>query len=230
MGFRAPEPLDPGNDKMPDQSLRQTVLDELKWDPSVNADEIGVIARDRIVTLTGQVDTYAQKWAAERAAERVAGIKSIIVELEIRDASSRARGDDEIAKRAAQSLAWDVGVPQDRLEVKVKDGWVTVSGHVDWYFQKHNAECAIQRLRGVMGITDLIMIEPVVEAHNISGRINTALRRTAFFNHDHVVITAEGGKVTLRGRVDNYHELCLAFNTAWSAPGVTAVSNLLTVD
>jgi osmotically-inducible protein OsmY len=215
---------------MPDQSLKQTVLDELKWEPSVNAAHIGVTARDGVVTLTGHVESYDQKWAAEQAAERVAGVKAIAEELEVRYAGIPDKDDKDIAKRAVQVLAWDVGVPHDRLKVKVDKGWLTLTGHVDWYFQKHNAESCVRRLHGVMGVIDSITIEPAVEAQDVSNKINTALRRTAFFNHDHVAVAAEGGKVTLRGHVDNYYERRLAGSTAWSAPGVIAVDNLLIVD
>jgi osmotically-inducible protein OsmY len=215
---------------MPDQSLKQTVLDELKWEPSVNAAHIGVTARDGVITLTGQVESYADKRAAEQGAERVAGVKAIAEELEVRYASSPVEGDEDIAARAVQVLAWDVGVPHDRLKVKVEKGWVTLSGHVDWYFQKHNAESCVRRLHGVLGVIDRITIAPAVEAQHIADKINTALRRTAFFNNGHVVVAAEGGKVTLRGHVDNYYERSLALSTAWSAPGVLAVNNLLTVD
>jgi osmotically-inducible protein OsmY len=215
---------------MPDQRLKRTVLDELKWEPSVNAAHIGVTARDGVMTLTGHVESYAEKWAAKRGVERVAGVKAIAEELEVRYASSPVTDDDDIAKRAEQILAWDVGVPDDRLKVKVEMGWVTLSGQVDWCFQKRNAESCVRRPHGVLGVLDSITIEPAVEAQNISDKINMALRRTAFFNNGQVVVTAEGGKVTLRGHVDNYYERSLALSTAWSAPGVTAADNLLTVD
>jgi osmotically-inducible protein OsmY len=215
---------------MADQDLKQTVLDELKWEPSLNAAHIGVTARDGVITLTGHVESYAQKLAAEKGTERVAGVKAIAEKLVVHYASSPLDGDEDIVKRAVQVLAWDVGVPHDRLKVKVEKGWVTLSGHVDWYFQKHNAESCVRRLHGVLGVIDSITIKPPVEAQDVSNKINTALRRTAFFNNDHVAVPAEGGKVTLRGHVDNYYQRTLALNTAWSAPGVTAVDNLLTVD
>jgi osmotically-inducible protein OsmY len=215
---------------MPDQYLKQTVLDELKWEPTVNAAHIGVTARDGIITLTGHVESYDQKWAAEQAAERVAGVKAIVEELEVRYATELGEGDEEVVKRAMQVLAWDVGVPHDRLKVKVEKGWVTLSGHVDWYYQKHNAESSVRRLHGVLGVINSIMIEPAVEAQDVSKKIDTALRRTAFFNHDQVAVASEGGQVTLHGHVDNYYERSLAGSTAWSAPGVIAVDNQLIVD
>jgi osmotically-inducible protein OsmY len=214
---------------MPDQSLKQTVLDELKWEPSINAAHIGVTVRDGVVTLTGHVESYAQKLAAQKGAERVAGVKAIAQEIEVDYGPNPVGGDEDIAKRAVQILAWDIGVPRDRLKVKVEKGWVTLSGHVDWYFQKHNAESCVRRLHGVLGVIDSITIDPSIGAQDISNKINSALRRTAFFNHDHVAVAAEGGKVTLRGHVDSYYERSLANSTAWSAPGVVAVENLLTV-
>ena len=137
---------------MTDQNTKQTVLDELSWEPSINAAHIGVTARDGVVTMTGHVASYAEKYAAERAAERVSGVKAIAQELEVRYPSSAGNGDDDVAKRALQALAWDVFIPRDKVKVKVTKGVITLTGDLDWQYQKESAESVVCRLGGVTGV------------------------------------------------------------------------------
>ena len=214
---------------MTDQSLKQSVLDELNWEPSVKAAHIGVTARNGVVTLTGHVESYAEKWAAERSAERVTGVKAVAEELEVRYPPTLGHGDELLARRAIELLSWDVFVPKDKVKVKIEKGWVTLTGTVDYYFQKHNAESGIRKLHGVMGVSNEITIKPSVETSNVRGNIKSALSRYAQLEADRISVAADGGHVTLTGHVDSFHERNLAATTAWSAPGVTHVENLLTV-
>ncbi len=215
------------NSLQSDKSLQQAVLDELKWEPSVNSAHIGVTANNGVVTLTGHVGSYTEKWAAELAAGRVFGVKAIAEELEVRFPLSEKQGDDDIAKRALQVLSWDINVPKDKVKIKVEKGWVTLSGDVDWYYQRSAAEADVRKLHGVIGVSDNIKIKPSVQAS--VAQINDALSRNAQIEAKNITVTADGGKVTLSGNVDTWYERGLAEHTAWSAQGVTQVDNRLTV-
>ncbi len=215
---------------MTDQSLKQSVLDELNWEPSVKAAHIGVTARNGVVTLTGHVESYAEQWAAERGAERVTGVKAVAEKLEVRYPLTHVQDDEQIAKRAIQVLSWDVFVPKDQVKVKIENGWVTLTGAVDYYFHKHNAEADVRKLHGVVGVSNEITIKPSVAASDVRGNIKSALSRYAQLEAERISVAADGGHVTLSGHVDSLHERNLAATTAWSAPGVTYVENLLTVN
>jgi osmotically-inducible protein OsmY len=215
---------------MTDQDLKQSVLDELAWDPSVSEAHIGVTAHAGVVTLTGHVASYAEKCAAEHAVGRVSGVKAIAEELEIRYLYDAGHGDEDIARQALNVLAWDLAVPKDKVRVKVEKGWITLSGEVHWYYQKNAAEKDVRKLFGVMGVSNLIAIEPVVHASDIQDKIKAAFGRNAEFEAAHIVVSTEGSRITLSGKVDSYYERTLAENTAWSAPGVTAVNDLITIN
>jgi osmotically-inducible protein OsmY len=215
---------------MTDQGLKQTVLDELKWEPSVNAAHIGVTARDGVVTLTGHVDSYAEKWAAERSAARVYGVKAMAEELKVQYPSDMGQSDDEIAKRALNVLSWDLFVPNNQVQVKVEKGWVTLSGTLEWYFQKHNAEADVRKLAGVMGITNEIKLKTSVQTSDVKKQIKDALDRSARIESEGITVTADGGKVTLRGKIDSYSQRALVESTAWAGKGVTHVEDLLTIN
>ncbi len=214
---------------MTDQSLQQAVIDELQWDPSVNAADIGVTANNGVVTLTGHVGSYSEKWAAERAAGRVYGVKAVAEEIEVRYPLSDKQGDDDIAKRAIQVLSWDIDVPKDRVKIRVEKGFVTLSGDVDWFYQRNAAEADVRKLSGVTGVADNIKIKPSVQAADVRTKINAAFTRNAQIDADEITVTADGGKVTLSGNVETWYERNLAEETAWSAPGVTQVDDRLTV-
>jgi osmotically-inducible protein OsmY len=215
---------------MTDQSLRQTVLDELAWDPCVSEAHISVAAHGGLVTLTGHVGSYAEKCAAEHAVGRVSGVKAIAEELEIRYLYDVGHDDVDIAKQALNVLAWDLSVPKDKIKVKVEKGWITLSGDVHWYYQKNAAETDVRKLFGVMGVSNLITIEPRVQASDIQKKIKAAFERNAEFEAENIIVSIEGGTVTLSGKVESYYERTLAENTAWFAPGVTQVNDLITID
>jgi osmotically-inducible protein OsmY len=214
---------------MTDSSLKQAVLDELEWEPSVNAAHIGVTAKGGVVTLTGNVGSYAEKRAAERATGRVYGVKGIAEELIVRYPLDNKVDDADIAQKALQVLSWDIEVPNDKVKVKVEKGWVTLSGNLDWYFQRTAAEADVRKLQGVIGVINDIVIKPPVQASDVQDKIKAALKRNAQIEADNITVTTDGGKVTLSGKVDTWHERNLAESTAWSAPGVTQVDDRLVV-
>lgn len=213
---------------MTDQTVKQRVLDELDWEPSVNAAHIGVTARDGVVTLNGHVMNYAEKFAAEQAAGRVIGVKAVADEIEVRYFSSDVRGDEEIAKQAIQVLAWDVRVPKDKVKIKVDKGWVTLSGNLDWKYQKQGAETDVRKLDGVTGLTNMIIVRPTLKPSDVQKKIKDALERNAQIESDDILVTTDAGKVTLKGKVHTVFERDLAARTAWSAPGVTDVDDQMT--
>jgi len=213
-----------------DQALKQEVLDELAWQPGFDESHISVIARGGVVTLTGRVRSYAEKCVAERAAGRVMGVRAIVEELEIRYLAAPDHSDEEIAKRALDVVSWDLSIPKDRVKIKIKKGWVTLTGDVDWRFQRQAAEVDMRNLTGVMGVSNAIEIKPKVQVFDVEKKIRAAFRRNAEFEAENIVVTADGSTVTLTGQVGSYHERTLAADTAWSAPGVTQVHDLLTVD
>ena len=214
---------------MTDQSLKQTVVDELVWDPRVNEAHIGVTARSGVVTLTGHVGSFAEKHAAEQAAGRVSGVQAIADELEIRYLYAVGHGDEDIAKQALNVLSWDLAVPKDRVKIKIEKGWVTLSGDVE-YYQKNAAEVDVRKLLGVMGVSNQIVIKPSVQASDVQKKIKAAFERNADVEAAKIVVATDGSKVTLSGQVDSYYQRTLAENTAWSAPGVTQVHDRITVN
>jgi osmotically-inducible protein OsmY len=213
-----------------DLELQQHVVDELEWEPTVNAAHIGVTANKGVVTLTGFVRSYAEKLAAERAARRVKGVKAIAEEIEVRLPSDTKHTDDEIAGRALNILRWQVGLPADRITVTVEKGIVTLSGEVEWQFQKADAEAAIHKLSGVVGVVNQVRLATAVQAGEVREKIEKALQRSAQLEADGISVLTDGGKVVLRGRVRAWYERDLAEQAAWSAPGVTAVEDHLTVE
>lgn len=215
---------------MTDQSMKQAVLDELKWDPSINSAHIGVTARDGVVTMSGHVDSYAERWAAEKAAGRVSGVRAVAEELEVHYPASMETGDDDIAKRAIQSISWDVMVPNDKVKINVAKGFITLTGELDYQYQKEAVESGIRRLSGVNGIFNEITIKPKVAPADLKAKIKAALVRNAQIDAEEIDVTTDGGNVTLRGGVDTYYERVVAERVAWSAPGVTRVDDLLTVN
>src|ERR1700733_7167868 len=182
-----------------DQGLKQSAPDELIGEPSVDGAHIGVTAQAGVVTLTGHVGSYAEKCAAERAAGRVSGVKAIAEELEIRYLYGVGHGDEDIAKQALNVLNWDLSVPKDKVKVKVEKGWITLSGDVNWYYQKNAAESDVRKLLGVMGVSNQIAIKPSVQASDVQKKIKAAFGRNAEFEAANIVVSTDGGKVTLSG-------------------------------
>ncbi len=212
-----------------DSDLQLAVLAELSWEPRTVAAHIGVTAQEGVVTLSGHVDNFMQKHAAEDAARRVKGVYAVAEELEVRLAFDQIRGDDDIAAAALDRLAWDVSVPRDSITVNVEHGWVTMTGAVDWHFQSEAAENAIRQLAGVAGISNQVAIKPRVNAANIVDNIMHALHRSWFFDPHTIKVSAEAGDVRLTGVVTSWHDRRVAAETAWAAPGVTSVENDLSV-
>jgi osmotically-inducible protein OsmY len=215
-----------------DEQIQRDVLDELRWDARVQPNEIGVSAKDGVVTLTGWVDSYAKKWAAERAAHRVRGVKAVADDIEVRLPSSAERTDADIAAAATRALEWDAFVPIEKLDVTVAKGWVTLKGEVEWEYQKRAAERVIRRLSGVRGVTNLITVKPRVQPspQELKQRIENALVRSAETDAERISVDVDGGKVVLKGPVRSWTEREEAERVAWSAPGVTAVENRTSVE
>jgi osmotically-inducible protein OsmY len=213
-----------------DLALRQDVLDELEFEPSVNAAHIGVTANHGVVTLTGFVTSYAEKTMAERAARRVKGVKAIAEEIEVRLPSDLKRADDEVAARAIDILKWQVGVPAERIKVKVEKGVVTLTGDVDWQFQKTEADHVVHKLSGVAGVLNQIRVASPVHAIEVKEKIEKALQRSAELEASRITVETEGGRVILKGKVHAWYERDIAERAAWSAPGVTEVVDRLTIE
>lgn len=208
-----------------DSTLKQDVLDELGWEPGVDAAKVGVIVRDGVVTLSGTVNTYAEKVAAEQAAERVYGVRAVVQDLEVVPAGAGQYKDQDIAGAAINSLRWNTNVPDERVKLKVEDGWITLDGTVDWNYQKNAAKSAVQNLAGVRGVTNIIKVKPVIEPRNLKEKIRKAFERNAEIDADNVEIKVEGRKVVLNGHVQSWAEKRQAREAAWSAPGVTEVED-----
>ena len=212
-----------------DAQLKHDVTAELEWEPAINASHVGVAVNDGVVTLTGHLDTFAEKYAIERAVQRVAGVKAIAVEVDVKLDPGHKRSDSEIAAAAESALKWHSFVPADRIQVKVEKGWVTLRGEVDWNYQRENAERAVRHLTGVVAVTNLITLKVTTTPANVATRIRDALARHAEHEAKHIEVVVNGSVVTLRGRVDSWAERNAAHGAAWSAPGVLSVVNEITV-
>jgi len=213
-----------------DTDLQKDIVAELNWEPSLRNDDVAVGVRDGVVTLAGFVDSFIDKWKAERAASKIKGVKAIANELEVKLPTTSSRPDPDIARAALNALSWNISVPHDRIKVKVEKGWVTLEGDVDWYDQKEAAERAVRHLTGVKGVSNLIMLRARPAPSDVKQRIKEALQRGAQLDADHITVDIEGNQAILRGTVRSYAEMRDAERAARNAPGVTEVKNLLTVD
>lgn len=214
---------------MSDYSLRQNILDQLEFEPSIDANDIGVTVEDGIVTLTGHVGSYSQKTAVETLVGRIKGVKGLAQDIQVRLAGTEGTSDEEIAKRAVSLLTWSSVVPEGRVQVRVQDGWITLTGALDWNYEKTAAADALTHVKGVVGITNEIAINPRVSRVDVKTHIEDALKRDAHLDAKAIRVRVSGSTVVLEGSVTTWGERRSVEQAAWSTPGVTTVDNRLTV-
>ena len=214
---------------MTDKDLKQHVQSALDWEPSLDASDIGVSVDEAVVTLRGNVGSYAEKVMAERVALRVYGVKAVANDLTVHLPSGFARTDTEIAQAAVAALKWNTMVQNDRVTVTVNNGWLALNGTLDWQYQKDAAARAVRDLTGVKGVTNNIIVQPRVETIDVRDKIEAAFKRSAGIDARRVNVTAQDGKVILSGNVHSWVERQEAERAAWAAPGVTQVEDRLTV-
>jgi osmotically-inducible protein OsmY len=210
--------------------LQQDVLEQLQWLPSVRNAEIGVAVKDGVVTLTGAVDSYAQKFLAEKTAKGVVGVRAVAEELKVKLPFTSQKSDTDIAHSAVSALKWNSEVPSEQIKVKVENGWLTLTGDVDWQFQKMAAEEAVRYLTGMKGMINGICVsQKKVSAYEVSQKIKDALKRSATVEGDRISVESKDGKVTLTGTVRSWSERLDAEDAAWAAPGVFVVEDKIAV-
>lgn len=212
-----------------DAQLKHDITTELEWDPSIHETQVGVAVDHGVVTLTGHLDTYAEKFAVEKAVGRVHGVKAIAVELDVKLDPGHKRSDSEIAAAAESALKWHSQIPEEKIQVKVEKGWVTLKGEVDWDYQRQNAGKAVRSLTGVVGVSNSITLKTSVMPENVAIRIRDALARHAEREARDIEVDVKDSVVTLRGAVDSWAERSAAFGAAWSAPGISNVVNEIMV-
>jgi osmotically-inducible protein OsmY len=213
-----------------DADLKKDVLTELSWDPLIPETRVGVMVNEGVVTLSGHLDTYAEKVATKRAVERVGGVKAIAMEIDVIPLGIHQRSDTEIAAAAEHALAWSTAVPADKIKVTVEKGWVTLDGEVDWNYQRRAVEHMLRPLKGVVGISDNIRLKTLAVPLNLANRIRDALTRQAVREAKRIEISVDGGVVTLRGHVHSWAERNAAEGAAWSAPGVSRVNDQVEIE
>lgn len=214
---------------MTDKDLKQQVENSLDYEPGINAKDIGVSADEGVVTLRGNVASYREKMAAERVALRVYGAKAVANDLVVRLVSDYQKTDTEIAQAAVHALKWHSAVPDDRVTLTVKDGWIALAGTLDWQYQKDAAAKAVRDLTGVKGVTNDIRVQPHVKTIDVRDKIEAAFKRSAEIDARRINVTAQDGKVILSGNVHSWAERQEAERAAWAAPGVSLVEDRLSV-
>lgn len=212
-----------------DAKIKEDVLDELVWQPNVDETQIGVIVDKGVVTLSGVVNDYSKKVAAEKAVKRVSGVKAVAEDIEVKYGDSYKKTDKEIAKAVVSAMEWNSSVPEDKITTKVEDGWVYLSGEVPWEYQKSAAKRAVENLLGVKYVANNISLKQAVQPKDIKERITKAFERSADLDAKNITVTANGHKVTLKGKVHSLKEKNDARQAAYYAPGVYTVDNELEV-
>jgi len=212
-----------------DLEIQKDVMDELKWEPMLNATEIGVAVKDGVVTLTGTVSNYSKKFAAEDATWRVKGVKAVAEELEVKLGDGDLLTDSEVAANVINTLRWNTVIPDEQIKVKVSKGWVYLSGEVDWNFQKDAVMNAIRGLKGVRGVSNEITIKPRVQPADIKGNIRKALERKADLEANNIKVETIGNRVVLKGSARSWNERKAIAHAAWSTPGVALVDDEIVI-
>ena len=213
-----------------DIQIQKDVMDELKWEPYLNASEIGVAVKNGVVTLSGQVDFYSKKLLAEKVAKRVAGVKAIAEDIQVGISPSYRKTDAEIADAVINALKWHTAVQEEKIKIKVENGIVRLEGEVEWDYQRINAKTAIENLAGVQSVINLITVKPKIKASEIQQKINAAFIRSATIDAEKINVEVSGGKVILRGKVRSFAEKEDAERAAWAAPGVISLESNLAIE
>jgi len=210
---------------MKDMKIKEAVIDELEWEPSVDAAHIGVAVEGGVVALTGHVPSFTEKLAAERAARRVKGVKAVALEIDVRLPTILVVDDEDIARRAAATLQWHASIPDGAVKATVDKGHVTLHGELDWQYQRRAAENAMRALQGVVGVTNRVTLRTRTQPADLKRRIESALARNAAAEAKGIEVKVTGGEVTLTGEVESWHERKLVEDAVWAAPGVSSVQD-----
>lgn len=212
-----------------DASLRDDIIDELNWEPSVDSSKIGVAVKDGIVTLSGTVPSFIEKTDAEKAVKRVDGVKAVVQNIDVKLKSTSVRSDEEIAEVALKNLKWNTNVPEENIILKVENGWITLEGEVLWNYQKDAAKSAVRGLIGVKGVNNFIKVESKVQPENLKEKIKKSFVRNASIDAENVKIDVVGNKAILKGTVQSWAEKRQAERAVWSAPGIFQIENKLEI-